>query len=124
MTDEIQENAKTGVGFVFGLLVGSLIGAATAILVAPQSGNQTREYLKRKAGEAKDRAELYASEIKDDLGEWTEKTKGTVTEKMQEARGRMAEKLNEARGKVAEKVQQVLHRSEKENGKPEQVKSN
>lgn len=98
-----ETNAKTGIGFVLGLLVGSLIGAATAILTAPQSGTQTREYLKRKAFEAKGKATHMADEMKEDVGEWTTR-----------AKGKMAEKMTEARGKVS----QALHR-EPANGKPE-----
>lgn len=41
--------------FVLGMLVGAAVGAAVAILYAPQSGPETREFLKEKAGEVKDR---------------------------------------------------------------------
>ena len=42
--------------FVLGMFVGAAVGAAVAILYAPQSGPETRDYLKLKAGEAKDKA--------------------------------------------------------------------
>ncbi|MBM3461839.1 MAG: YtxH domain-containing protein [Armatimonadetes bacterium] len=70
--------------FVFGLLVGSLVGAATAIILAPQSGAQTRELISAKANEAKVKAGSYAGELKEDLGEWTEKTKKQVVTKFKE----------------------------------------
>ena len=45
-----EQNTSSGaVGFTFGLIVGALIGAAAAILMAPQPGHQTREQLKSKA---------------------------------------------------------------------------
>lgn len=101
-----NENAKQGLGFVFGLLVGSLIGASTAIILAPASGTQTRELLKQKATEAKtlaaaraidlkekattraaevkELASAKAAEYKEDLGEWTEKAKSKVVSKFRE----------------------------------------
>ena len=39
-----------------GLLVGALIGAGTALLLAPQSGQETRTLLRRKARRARHRA--------------------------------------------------------------------
>lgn len=43
------DRSSGGIGFAFGLIVGALIGAAAAILMAPQPGLQTREQLKDKA---------------------------------------------------------------------------
>jgi len=40
--------------FVLGMVVGAAVGAAVAVLYAPQSGPETREYLKGKAGDLKD----------------------------------------------------------------------
>ncbi len=91
----MENNAKQGLGFVFGLLAGSLIGAATAIILAPQSGQQTRELIKQKAletrekattaaGDLKVKATSAAGELKEDLGEWTERTKAKVVSKFRE----------------------------------------
>ena len=73
-----------GLGFVLGLLAGSLIGAATAIILTPQSGDKTRELLKAKADEARVKAGEVAVELNRDLGEWTEKTKATVVTRFRE----------------------------------------
>ena len=48
-----MEKAK---GFVAGLLVGGAIGAGTALLKAPRSGEETREQIRHKASEAQDKA--------------------------------------------------------------------
>jgi gas vesicle protein len=42
--------------FLVGFLVGGLVGAATALLMAPQSGAETRAYIKDKSIELKDKA--------------------------------------------------------------------
>ncbi len=39
----------TGKGFAAGLLLGALIGAGVALLFAPQSGEDTRRMIRRKA---------------------------------------------------------------------------
>ena len=41
-------------GFASGFFVGALVGAAAAMLLAPQAGTETRELLKGKAREAGD----------------------------------------------------------------------
>ncbi|MQC26541.1 MAG: YtxH domain-containing protein [Chloroflexi bacterium] len=41
--------------FLSGFLVGGLIGSAVALLMAPQSGEETRAMLKEKGGELKDK---------------------------------------------------------------------
>jgi len=42
--------------FLFGVAVGSVIGATVALLYAPRSGSETRDDLKRKGEELKDSA--------------------------------------------------------------------
>jgi gas vesicle protein len=77
---EVMEEGK-GVNFILGLLVGALVGASIAILLAPQSGTQTREHIKERAEEFKKKAEKYGKDFKDDAEEWIEKAHHFVDEK-------------------------------------------
>jgi gas vesicle protein len=53
----IIQRQSGGFGSSFsGFLIGGLIGAAVALLAAPQSGMETRQMLGQKANELKDRA--------------------------------------------------------------------
>lgn len=52
--DNQQETSSGAIGFAFGLIVGALIGAAAAILMAPQPGELTREQLRRQARKLRD----------------------------------------------------------------------
>lgn len=61
-TTHTHEYESNGVaGFLLGLTVGCLVGAAIAILLAPQPGADTRQMLRQAAGELKHRA----SELKE-----------------------------------------------------------
>jgi gas vesicle protein len=48
---------KEAVSFFAGFFVGALIGGATALLMAPQSGEETRTQIREKSIELKDKAE-------------------------------------------------------------------
>lgn len=48
---------NSGTDFFAGLIIGGLVGAALAILLAPQSGEETRAQIRDKGLEFKDRAE-------------------------------------------------------------------
>jgi len=50
--------------FAVGLLVGSLGAGVAALLLAPQSGEETRTLIKEKSIELRDRAEELASEAR------------------------------------------------------------
>ena len=73
MNDETR-----GAGFLFGLIVGAVMGASVAMLLAPQSGEETREMLREKADVARRRAKEMADTFKDDAEEWVEKGKKYV----------------------------------------------
>jgi len=72
------DDRREGIGFVFGLMVGALVGASIAIILAPQSGAETRENIKHRAYEVKSKAQDLVAEMKDDAGEWVEKGKQVI----------------------------------------------
>jgi gas vesicle protein len=51
--------------FLVGLLVGGALGAALALLYAPQAGEETRETLKKKGDELKDTASTTYGRVKE-----------------------------------------------------------
>jgi gas vesicle protein len=53
----MSDSKNGGSGFIGGLLVGALVGAGAAIVLAPQTGEETRDWLRSKAREAGGHAE-------------------------------------------------------------------
>lgn len=60
-----NDNRDAGFGFFSGLIIGSFVGAAFAILLAPQTGEETRDFIRGKAHEAKNKAVDLAYDMKD-----------------------------------------------------------
>ena len=54
-------------GFFSGMMMGAVIGAAIALLYAPQSGPETRQLVKEKALEIKEKAAKAAGKIKESV---------------------------------------------------------
>ena len=52
-------------GLVIGLLAGAVFGVALGMLYAPKSGDDTREMLKEKAMEARDKAGEMVEKVKE-----------------------------------------------------------
>ncbi len=52
---EMRHATSSGKSVLTGLLIGGLIGAATALLMAPRSGEETRAEIRNKAMEYRDR---------------------------------------------------------------------
>jgi gas vesicle protein len=70
-------------------LAGIGIGAAVALLLAPETGEQTRKLIAKKAGEGKDYVASKGREFRGQAEEFVEKGKGLVTKQ----RERLAEVL-------------------------------
>jgi gas vesicle protein len=66
--------------FVAGFLVGALVGAAAAVLLAPQSGEETRTMLRDRGVELGQRAEELSLQAKDRAGEYQTRMKQAVDE--------------------------------------------
>ena len=64
-------SAKEVSAFFTGFFVGALIGGATALLMAPQSGEETRAQIRDKGIELKEKAEATYGEVVQQLEEQT-----------------------------------------------------
>ena len=60
-------NREASTGFFSGLILGAVIGAAVALLYAPQPGTETRRMVKEKALEVKEKAAKAANKIKESV---------------------------------------------------------
>jgi gas vesicle protein len=60
-------NRESTSGFFAGLMMGAVVGAAIALLYAPQPGTETRRMVKEKALEVKEKAAKAASKIKESV---------------------------------------------------------
>lgn len=77
----MSNNSNDSGSFVVGFIVGGLVGAAVALLLAPQTGEETRSDLLRKGVELRERGEsalhearLRAEELAAEASEWTKHT--------------------------------------------------
>lgn len=64
--------------FGIGLIVGAVAGAVAGFLTAPKSGKETREDIKRRAGNAKDEATKRVNDAREKAGEVADEAKKTV----------------------------------------------
>jgi gas vesicle protein len=81
--DEPFDSSSDSIGhslasLLLGFGVGALIGAAAAILLAPQSGVETRQDLTELTSKVKERADEMISELKQNLDELSAKSRELV----------------------------------------------
>ncbi len=79
-----------GMGFLAGAMIGGLIGAGVALLFAPQSGEDTRKMLRKKANE---------------LGKEFEEMKDNVNEQWKETTKKLSPQIHKMRDTIAKRFQ-------------------
>ena len=88
----MSNNEGTGAGSVLlAFLLGAVSGAAVALLYAPASGRETREYLGEKAREGRERASAVAEKGRQVINEGRETISSAIErgrEAYQQARAR------------------------------------
>lgn len=82
--------------YLVGFFIGGIVGAATALLLAPQSGEETRTMIRDKSIELKDKA-----------AESAEEAMNRATKAMEDTRTRMAATMDDLRSRVDELSEQV-----------------
>ncbi|MBN1934822.1 MAG: YtxH domain-containing protein [Anaerolineae bacterium] len=89
--------------FFTGFLVGGLIGAATALLLAPQSGEETRMQIHDKSIELKEKAEVTYAETQKKL----EATTADLQKKFEELKAEAQKKFEELSAQVQKAVKKA-----------------
>lgn len=94
-----RQDIHDSVTFIAGLTIGALIGSASALLLAPQSGKRTRRDLARRAERLGDSASERLSEAREEAGRLAERTRRESRRLARDARRRVdetSERLSEA----------------------------
>jgi gas vesicle protein len=86
-------------GFLPGLIIGAMAGAAIALLTAPRSGRENRDYLKAHLPEAPEEAEDLFERVAEDIRQRIESGREAFRQGKQETRARMAEEFEQASGR-------------------------
>jgi len=86
--------------FVLGMLMGAAVGAAVAILYAPQSGPETRGLLKEKAGEVKDKTAQAVDTAKTRAREVTENVTTSAQQLVEKGRTTVGTKVSAVQAAV------------------------
>jgi gas vesicle protein len=86
--------------FMFGVVIGGVLGAAAALLYAPQAGTETRVMLKDKATEAKEKTEELAQQAKARAMEMKDQAQARATEVSGQVKAKVGEISTQAQNAV------------------------
>ncbi len=119
MSDE-----NRGWEFLTGFLLGSVVGAAAALLFAPSSGEEMRETLRERGIELKTRADEMTAESRQRAEELSEEARKRAAETqerarlaVEEQRSRLQEAIEEGKAAAAKRKDELLSRFEAERSK-------
>jgi gas vesicle protein len=116
---KMSENNNNDLGaFLAGFIIGSLVGAAAALILAPQSGRETRDQLVDKSSTFRDRAGQYGHEYREKAGSYLADARLRVTDASSQAQERINIVLDEGKNKLVKK-NQVNDVTSQENETPE-----
>jgi hypothetical protein len=76
-----------------GLLIGAVVGAGAALLMAPQSGEETRTIIRRQARNARHRASDAWADLADELADVTRRGRRRARRVMRRARWRASDAI-------------------------------
>jgi gas vesicle protein len=95
---------NNGAAFFAGLVIGGLVGASVALLLAPQSGQETRAQIRNKSVELKDlaakRFQDAGHRAQEQVAVWQEKGK----EALEKSQHRAVEALGQGKDRVIEAI--------------------
>lgn len=111
-TNDLYEEDNGGTGsFIAGAIVGGLIGAATALFLAPKTGREMREDFSNQASQLKDKSIELSSTAKDKAAELTTAAKEKTADLTDAAKEKTASFTSAAKDKTAELSQTIQEQS-------------
>jgi gas vesicle protein len=99
-----------GVDFLAGFLVGALAGAAAALLLAPQSGEETRTMIRDRSIELGHRAEELGEEARKRAEELSEEAR----KRAEDAQAKVKQAVEEGKVTATKKKEELLSQVSKE----------
>jgi gas vesicle protein len=78
-----------GTDFLVGVVLGSIVGAAVGLLLAPQSGEETREVIGESARDIRDKVKEGSRQVMESSRDLVEQGKGRVSGILQRGRETM-----------------------------------
>ena len=103
MRDDNMAKTKSVGSILAGFVIGGLIGAAAALLMAPQSGERTRALLREKRDEMKEKA-------MDAMKETRHRTEEALADTRARAEGSIQQAVNNAK----DRTESVIKKGQKE----------
>jgi gas vesicle protein len=98
---EQQHNGSNAISFMVGVLAGGLAGAATMLLLAPQSGQKTRNQIQYKGIELRDQATETVEDAMTQVRRTAQQLTDDVREKAGELQQRGQDMFDEQRERLA-----------------------
>lgn len=99
MVDQTQDHGST-LYFLTGLLIGGLTGVAVSLLMAPRSGQETRDQIQRKGIELRDEAAGAAEGAIEQVRRKSQGISSDIGEKVGELKQRSQKVVNETRDEL------------------------
>jgi gas vesicle protein len=99
----MSDNGDGAISFFAGFLFGGIVGAGVALLLAPQAGEETRDQLRSRGIELRDRAEEAASVAQERAADMEAKGKVMLAER----RGQFEAALEEGKEVAARKKKEL-----------------
>jgi gas vesicle protein len=118
----MSDNNNDFFTFFTGMVIGSLVGAATALMLAPQSGEETRALLRDKSIELKDKAVEYSQDVQMRAEKTLQDTREQLDVVVEDLRarteelGRLLSREKEHAKSVAQEVKQTATEPKKASG--------
>ncbi|MCB8924703.1 MAG: YtxH domain-containing protein [Ardenticatenaceae bacterium] len=114
----MSDNSNDLGAFLAGFVIGGLVGAATAIILAPQSGQETRSQLANKSNELLQSGGARVQQVRESAGsfsqEYLDKAGSALTstrQQVQDVGGRVQEQARIVLDKGKEQASQITNRN-------------